>query len=96
MDKKLKAKWVRALRSGRYKQGKGLLQRGERNCCLGVLCRIAKIPFTKKAGRLDQDMLRKVGLSEVRQTSLITMNDGAPYADRLTFPQIADWIEKHL
>lgn len=40
MDKKLKDKWVKALRSGNYKQGKNKLRSLEDNCfcCLGVLC----------------------------------------------------------
>lgn len=33
-------KWVRALDSGKYKQGKGRLQRGDTYCCLGVACKI--------------------------------------------------------
>jgi hypothetical protein len=46
MDEKLKAKWVKALRSGKYKQAHDTLK-GETNdrdigyCCLGVLCEIA-------------------------------------------------------
>ena len=39
MNSELKAKWVAALRSGRYKQGDGLLRsRNDEYCCLGVLC----------------------------------------------------------
>ena len=34
-------KWVKALRSGKYKQAKKALGRGERRCCLGVLCDLA-------------------------------------------------------
>lgn len=38
MDKKLKAKWLKALRSGKYKQGKGVLRTADnRFCCMGVL-----------------------------------------------------------
>ena len=37
MDAKLKAKWVKALRSGRYRQGIGSLYSRRRYCCLGVL-----------------------------------------------------------
>ena len=33
-------KWVAALRSGRYKQGLGWLNRGGRYCCLGVGCEV--------------------------------------------------------
>jgi len=32
---------VEALRSGRFVQGTGALERDGRNCCLGVLCRVA-------------------------------------------------------
>jgi hypothetical protein len=42
MNKKLKQKWVAALRSGKYQQGSSVLKRvdnGETShCCLGVLC----------------------------------------------------------
>jgi hypothetical protein len=51
MDPKLKARWVKALRSGRYKQARNTLKTtvieqdeweldGPRYCCLGVLCNI--------------------------------------------------------
>lgn len=41
MDKKLKAEWVKALRSGKYKQGRVRLKNtDETHCCLGVLCAI--------------------------------------------------------
>ncbi len=39
MDKVWKAKWLEALRSGKYKQGQTRLRDSENNfCCLGVLC----------------------------------------------------------
>ena len=38
MNPEMKAKWVEALRSGEYKQGKGALRREGMFCCLGVLC----------------------------------------------------------
>lgn len=43
MDKKLKSRWVKALLSGRYKQGREYLydSHGPDFCCLGVLCLIA-------------------------------------------------------
>jgi hypothetical protein len=41
MDKKLKAKWIKALRSGRYKPTQGDLHADGRFCCLGVLCMVA-------------------------------------------------------
>lgn len=38
MDQTVKAKWVAALRSGEYEQGRGRLKTGNAFCCLGVLC----------------------------------------------------------
>jgi len=45
MNKNIAKKWVKALRSGKYKRGKGYLKqynkKGElRHCCLGVLCEL--------------------------------------------------------
>lgn len=39
MDAKLKRKWLKALRSGEYRQGRGQLVTGDGKnfCCLGVL-----------------------------------------------------------
>lgn len=34
----IKENWVKALRSGKYRQGKGRLRKGNLFCCLGVLC----------------------------------------------------------
>ena len=38
MNPKVKAKWLEALRSGYYEQGKGRLRTETGFCCLGVLC----------------------------------------------------------
>lgn len=40
MRKKLKDKWIKALRSGKYKQTYGTLRGKVGFCCLGVLCDI--------------------------------------------------------
>jgi hypothetical protein len=45
MDNTLKQRWVSALRSGKYEQGRGMLRHKNDNgldcfCCLGVLCDI--------------------------------------------------------
>lgn len=47
MDAAIKAQWIRALRSGEYQQGRGWLTTvtsdgTERDCCLGVLCKLAR------------------------------------------------------
>ncbi len=45
MNKEIKVKWLEALRSGKYKQGKQRLRSKvtDRFCCLGVLCDISGI-----------------------------------------------------
>lgn len=46
MNRAVKAKWVKALRSDRYKQAKGTLRTPNgRMCCLGVLCHIQGIDW---------------------------------------------------
>jgi len=41
MNPEIKAQWVEALRSGDYMQGHNALRRGDKFCCLGVLCDLA-------------------------------------------------------
>jgi|SRR6266853_268140 len=41
MNKEIKARWIEALRSGKYKQGRSFLKIKEGFCCLGVLCELA-------------------------------------------------------
>lgn len=50
MDKEVKVKWLEALRSGEYKQGKlALHDIGDNTyCCLGVLCETLYIPSDVK------------------------------------------------
>lgn len=41
MKKRVKTKWLKALRSGEYKQTTGALCHNDAFCCLGVLCDVA-------------------------------------------------------
>jgi hypothetical protein len=44
MNAEVKKKWLAALRSGKYKQGKYTLRTEDNEfCCLGVLCEVARI-----------------------------------------------------
>jgi hypothetical protein len=47
MDAKLKADWVKALRSGKYKQADATLhdKKHDSYCCLGVLCKVMGAEF---------------------------------------------------
>ena len=72
MNKELIKKWITALRSGDYKQGKGTLakiktnsytgEKTERYCCLGVLADVAYQEglLSVPALHLDQEMLGSV------------------------------------
>jgi len=40
MNETIKTKWVAALRSSEFKQGKNTLKMGDEYCCLGVLCEL--------------------------------------------------------
>lgn len=46
MNKEIKEKWVAALKSGDYEQGKYALRKNNKYCCLGVLCDI----YSKEIG----------------------------------------------
>lgn len=52
MKKEIAKKWVKALRSGKYKQGKRALKvetkKGVQHCCLGVLCELYQQDRKKK------------------------------------------------
>lgn len=90
MDKRLKKLWVKALRSGRYKQGKGALKEAGQYCCLGVLANIQGAKWTEAGnpyvgsvciGKRNEEtaLLRPKfagGLSTKTQGRLAMMNDG--------------------
>ncbi len=61
MNKRVKKKWVKALRSGKYKKTTGVLRKLDKNdnpsyCCLGVLCDLYA-QETKK-GNWEQETFR--------------------------------------
>ena len=111
MKKAIAEKWVAALRSGEYKQHRGMLANDERteHCCLGVLCELA----IKEGVKVEVDMRpyyayfdeRVAGLPDKVQnwsgvsTAEGLLNGGLALAalnDRnWPFEQIADVIEKH-
>ena len=97
MDKETKDKWVAGLRSGKYKQGRGMLKRnavgGVKHCCLGVLCEISGLPITSAINRKGSDVLTKyVPISKGKLEILMQMNDGFLY----DFNEIANHIEQNI
>jgi hypothetical protein len=91
MDKLRKENWVKALRSGEYKQGKGRLELHNDDgstsyCCLGVLNAIDESIYAS-----DNFFLSLVILDINTQMRLAIMNDGGA-----TFNEIAEYIEREL
>lgn len=78
--------WLDALRSGEYRQARGMMWDGlDGHCCLAV--------GLKVLGSNDfDDLFEGFGLESSDASNLIKMND----ADKKTFPEIADEIEKML
>lgn len=48
MKARIKKLWIKALRSGKYEQGKGALRVNDAFCCLGVLCDLHAHAFKKR------------------------------------------------
>lgn len=97
MDKKLKAKWVKALRSGKYVQAspaKSWFEDG-RHCCLGVLGEVACPDILRSEGLLSPEFDR-LGVPQAMRSELIRMNDGKGDHRAHTFAEIADYIEVNL
>ena len=107
MDAEMKDRWVSALRSGSYRQGRGELRtKDDRYCCLGVLCDLIDPEMwdTNEYGErhwhgscahLPDVVVDSLNLwDEYRhnEQTLIRMNDN----DGSTFSDIADWIEENL
>ncbi len=99
VKKQLRDKWVKALRSGKYKQGTAWLRKHEQHCCLGVLCEVAGYTNISNARTMDARGLRKLrddcGLGTQRtglQKSLIKLNDD----EDASFKRIASWIERNI
>ena len=91
LDGKLKARWVKALRSGKYKQARSVLFNGQAYCCLGVLDVLLGVPKEKIE---DNDGIaggcQKVLPHKIRE-ELANMNDEGG-----RFTTIANYIEKNL
>ena len=99
MKTKIKQLWIKALRSGRYKQTQHNLLDCDGYCCLGVLCRVASPNSKWKEGNGNflfkgeglmppRDLLKEVGLAYRSAKFLAKMND-----NNKTFEQIAKHIE---
>ena len=92
---------IAALRSDKYKQTTGRLRDGDCFCVLGVACDLADPTkwelhfygwFYEDASGSTSDWVRKhFGISPKLWKDLVFLND----VQRLTFNEIADYIEAH-
>lgn len=90
MDAKLKADWVKALRSGEYEQTRCRLRDGQKLCCIGVgyvVCTGERPTFRRTKIASDA-----IGLPIGAQDELVHLNDFLEQS----FPEIADYIEANL
>lgn len=101
MDPDLKAKWIQALRSGVYQQGKSTLRSYVSGhpayCCLGVLCDImGRWDHQYNEGHqnvLTHQTQQAAGFPyDFNQMALVRLND----LQGASFNQIADYIEENL
>lgn len=107
LPKKFKAKWLQALRSGKYDQGSSTMLKDDKYCCLGVGCKVLNIPESEieENGFPFKSIIKKIpkyfdnnveGVAEW-QDKLSYMNDGVlAYQRAQSFKQIANWIEANL
>lgn len=106
----MKTKWLKALRSGKYKQGQSILCQTDYDskcnehlayCCLGVLNEVCDLGSNPDYSYLTEQAQEKVGLTKTIQVELSYMNDGIaskynPRSRKMKFTTIANWIEKNL
>lgn len=87
MDQKVKADWVAALRSGKYKQTTGVMYRSVMEhhhpagyCCLGVLASILGTPTWMLAtlGCLPKEVAYEAGLGRYVDPRIMHHQEGAP------------------
>lgn len=94
MDAELKAKWVEALRSGKYRQTRCKLHHTltDSFCCLGVLCVVGGQKIRTIDVALPDYWRSAIGITLLQQNDLISMNDEL----KSDFGKIADYIEANL
>jgi len=107
VNKRIKKLRVEALRSGKYEQANGQLQRSDKFCCLGVLCdlyakEIGERPYDDEQGDLPGEVCQWAGLESLDsdpflgKNSAATHNDGNAYLKPKDFIQISNLIQRYL
>ena len=110
MKLEIKKRWLEALRSGEYEQGKDVLRRNDSFCCLGVLCDIFAKEGCSKWDEPDDKGVRHIENDKGALPLCVVLwsgiKDGNPFIDGYSlsawndggksFKEIADIIEKEL
>ena len=93
MNQEIGEKWVEALRSGEYEQGRIKLYMDGAHCCLGVLCVVMERYEELKPGRgyPSESVLGEAEINRKAVTHLYRMNDSFGKS----FSEIADHIEQN-
>jgi hypothetical protein len=105
MDAEIKAKWLGALRSGKYRQTRNAVRDEQGFCCLGVLCDVAGAEWKSNdsgfyvAYRDDSSVTGtpetlddEIGLLAEHREAVMSLND----LDGKSFSEIADYIEANI
>jgi hypothetical protein len=108
MKKSWARKWVKALRSGKFIQGRSHLKLDGKHCCLGVLCELTpyKERFTEMRSstrvgyniHLPEEIKKLVGMQSMNRVFKVEMSASVLAAMNdtgKTFEEIADVIEEH-
>lgn len=106
MNKWVKRKWLKALRSGEYRKGRYTLKADSTYCCLGVLVEEMAPEFARhryggmivgteynNASMLPDDLAIMWGLSDIEQNVLARKND---YSQADDFRDVIAYIEENL
>jgi len=85
--------WVKALRSGEYKQTDGFLKDDDRFCCLGVLADIVDSCEWGNDGNWRNSNTNLPGqiIPDQQQEILVDLND----KERFSFGEIANYLEEN-
>ena len=104
-----KAKWIAALRSGEYKQGRSFLRKEDNFCCLGVALDLLGVEWKKSPYTLNEGTVFRCGTDDgvlpfkyARQLGIAQSGQIEDYSALAamndagkSFLEIADFIEQN-
>lgn len=109
MNREIKAQWLSALRSGKYKKTKNRLKSETGFCCLGVLCDITNPKGWKKGWGnshnfihhescndtfLPDELRKEAGITLAQERVLAYRNDNS--TDEEGYSLVISYIEKNM